>query len=374
MKIFIIYTSAGDGHKQAARAIAAALTKHAPQIPHEAFDAMDHGGLWFRYFYASGYLLLVRLFPALWGWAFKWTNHPRLNPVLQAIRRRVNRWQSARLVRKIALERPDLIISTHFYPLDVLSDLKLRGRTSARVLGVVTDYDVHRFWAFANIERYCVALPATAVRLINLGLDPQKVRVTGLPLRPTFLQPLDRPALRIKYELTERQTVILLMGGGMGSGPLEQAIGVLDVLERPFSFLVICGNNRRLFESLNRRKTRHPMKIFGYTHHVHELMGVSDILVTKPGGLTVAEAVASRLPMVLMSPIPGQEEANAEVSVRMGTARLGRDLAQVQEIVRDLLTRPSELQKMREAAAACGYPDATDQIVQTALELLNSPT
>jgi processive 1,2-diacylglycerol beta-glucosyltransferase len=195
------------------------------------------------------------------------------------------------------------------------------------------------------------------------------VRVHGIPVGERFSQPVDKAAVYEKLALQPGLPVILVMGGSLGLGPMKSVIRKLNKLPQPFNIVAVTGKNEELKERLARRgpKLRHPTKVFGFVDNVHELMDVAELVVTKPGGITTAECLVKRLPMIIINPIPGQEAKNTEFLLSQGVAVEARDASDVMLFVDEFLRNPEELRRMRDAARLFGRPQAA---LHAALDIL----
>ena len=187
-----------------------------------------------------------------------------------------------------------------------------------------------------------------------------------------FLRPTDKQAVLRELRLKDDLPKILVMGGSLGLGPMKSVIRKLDKLPQPFDILVVTGQNERLQESLARRgpKLRHQTKIFGFVNNICEFMDMAEMVVTKPGGITTAEALIKRLPMIIINPIPGQEAKNTEFLLSQQVAVKADNATAVSDYVDEFLRNPEKLRQMRAAAARLGRPFAAEQAAREILALL----
>ena len=262
-------------------------------------------------------------------------------------------------------------MNTHFLAPELIAALRLSGRLRAPQLTVVTDYDAHRIWVHPPTERYCVASPVAAASLKAHGVPGAAVKVTGIPVDPAFSVPLDRDAARRAFGLSGGYPVVVQAAGGHGVGPLEEVYRALLASTVPSEIVVVCGRNEAGKKKLGqiRPPSRHRVKLLGFTDKMRELMAAADLLVTKPGGLTVSEALACALPMALVSPIPGQEERNSDYLLENGVAVKAGAPAALTGKVESLLASEARLADMRRRARALGHPRAAFAVAREALEL-----
>ena len=323
MKILVIHASAGAGHLKAAQAIYDGLRKH---TTHEAFfaDSLDYTGPFFKAFYRRSYVLLVSRAPWLWGFFFRVADLSWIQPFSRPCRRVFNGLNAQGLRTFLMEERFDYVFTTHFMANEVTAALKRKGVIDSKLVTVVTDFDVHRIWLSPETDFYAVACEWTEQKLRQLGVAREKIRVTGIPVDEKFTRPADREELKQKLGLKENAFTVLIATGSFGIGPIEEILRILE-REDGLQTLVVCGHNRRLFERL-RGRNYCGAKILGLVDNMHELMAASDCMVTKPGGLSIAEALVSQLPMIFFHPIPGQETSNVRVLREYGICSMPADV------------------------------------------------
>ena len=311
-KILILYATAGIGHKKAAFAIKEAFDKSGRQDV-LLKDSLDYTNPFFKASYNSIYLALVRYLPTLWGFFYYLLDNPWIYAVMRPIRRLVNHMNSRKLVRFLLKEKPETIIVTHFFALEVIDCLKKKGiLKNARLITVVTDYKSHTFWLSKYVDSYIVGSGYTRDDLVRRGIPYEKIKAFGIPCAKSFSEKRNLEPLRSKIGLAADKKTIFILGGGFGVGPIKRIVLYLDRLEEDFQVLVVCGYNKRLYNSLmeTAKNARHTFKIYGFVDNVDELMALSDVLISKSGGISVTEALNAALPMIVIDPIPGQEMRN----------------------------------------------------------------
>ena len=231
---------------------------------------------------------------------------------------------------------------------------------------VVTDADVHRLWIHPGVDRYFVARDEAAALLTAVGVEPGTVEVTGIPIDPRFSERADRGALRRKHGLPDGP-VVLLLAGCFGVGPVQELAARLEQARRPAHFAVVAGRNEALRGALASAAGPRTT-VLGFTREIHEWMAAVDLLVTKPGGLTTSEALARGLPMLLVNPIPGQEERNADALLESGAAAKASSPQVLAWKVDALLGDAAQLEAMRSACLRSARPHAAAAVARWALE------
>jgi len=332
-------------------------------------DLLSDTPPWLRWAYPRIYAGSVRFLPATWGWTYHLLDHSWLFRLYQPWRRRWNQAMTRRFARRLAEERPDVIVTTHFFPTDVLATLRRAGRLPARFVVVIPDLFPHRLWLASEADAVAVASEQTRRTCEQRGLLAERLHVCGVPVELRFSSPVDRPALRRQLGLDPSRATLLLASGGMGYGPLETLVRRLLRVELSVAsrlqLLVVCGHHDALVQRLSRRCADgpFPVRVFGFVETMPELMQASDLLVTKAGGITIMEALTVGLPMVLCGTIPGQESFNAEYVVAHGAAVDAAHPAEAVATVLQLLGHPQRLEAMRHAAKSLSRPHAADDIV-----------
>lgn len=374
--ILILHASVGAGHTRAAKAVAQALALESPDSHAVVVDALDLARPLFKKIYGDGYLELVEKAPKLFGLLFEMTDRkPSERALGDKARRLVQRWGAGELVDLLERGDWDAVVSTHFLPPEFIAALKREGRFPAPLLTVVTDYDAHRIWVHPPTERYCVAGPLAAASLRAHGVPAASIQTTGIPIDPAFSAPLDREPARREFGLSGASPVVVQSAGGHGVGPLADVYRALLASAVPAQIVVVCGRNEQARAKLAKIRVpaRHRAKILGYTDKMRALMAAADLLVTKPGGLTVSEALACGLPMALVSPIPGQEERNADFLLENGAALKAATPDALAAELEDLLSSETRLPEMRRRAKRLGHPRAAFAVARAALELARRP-
>jgi processive 1,2-diacylglycerol beta-glucosyltransferase len=362
-RVLVLSASAGAGHVRAAQALERALvaTGRVREVRH--VDVLQYTSKLFRHVYAQAYLDLVNRRPEVLGWLYDYFDEPWKH---ERLRLALDKLNTTRFVRLLEREQPDWAVSTHFLPAQIIGWLRSKGRLATRQAIVVTDFDVQGMWLTRHVDRYFVALDETRAHLERLGVPPAAVTVSGIPIDPVFAEPKDGRAMRAKHGLALDRTTILVSAGGFGVGPVEALIHALLELRHPAQLLVICGRSEELKGRLDELAAARPpaltptLHVVGYTTEMDEYMAAADLLVGKPGGLTSSEALARGLALVIVHPIPGQEERNADHLLEAGAAIRCNNLPALAWKIDRLLDDPARLAAMR--ANALARPHAAREI------------
>ncbi len=273
--------------------------------------------------------------------------------------------------------RPDAVVCTHAFPCGVMSEYKKQFADAPPVLGVVTDFVVHSFWIHRNIDAYAVATPEMRSSLVARGIPKERVIVAGIPVASAFAErSSDRDALRQKLGLPLDRCAILMMSGGLGIGPLEMMMHSLEEVDVPLAAVAIVGRNARLQQRVLEaaQRVNYPLRVVSFVDNVYEYMHAADVLLSKPGGLTSAEALVAGIPMVLVKPLPGQEERNTRYLVERNAALRSKNRRELTRIVTQLLGSPATRTRMRDAGALIAKPHAARDIATLVSQIAEHPS
>lgn len=368
-KVLIFSVAAGAGHIRASQALVAAAKNHFPGVEAIHVDVLDHVPTFFKNAYGEGYLKMVESQPALWGFFYEKTDKRGPTSKLRRFMHAVERLNTKKLVELVEREKPDHVIATHFLPAMILSRMIRDGRFENPAWVVDTDFDVHSLWIHKGLTGYFAASEEVKWRMIDKGIPAETIEVTGIPIMPQFSAKLDRTECAIELGLDPALPTVLMMSGGAGLGGIEKMAERVASIEAPLQAVVLAGRNGELLENLKKIAGTRPGRLFPlpFTKTVERVMAASDFAVTKPGGLTTSECLAMGLPMIIVSPIPGQEERNEEYLLENGAALKAYDAAGLEYRVRRLIYDPAKLASMREAARALGRPHAARAIMERVL-------
>lgn len=355
--ILVIYVSVGQGHRRAARAVEEALRAGDQTLRIVSLDLLELWPSGTARLAARLYRALVRSAPAVWASIYHRQglverNYRRLRTFHRLIRRRL-----ARLIGEL---NPAAVVCTQALPCALAARCKSRPGEGFSLVAVPTDFRVHPYWIQPEVDLYLMPTRQSAERLAGRGVEPERIRETGIPVRTVFTRKENRELLKRKYGLAGESPTVLLMGGGEGSVSLERLATALDGSGERFRIAALTGRNRKQHGRLRalRSRLRHPLTVFDFTDLVEELMSAVEVIVTKPGGLTCAEALVKRLPLVLVDPLPGPEELNAEFLSRVGAAVYAPDNLRAARAAVELLREGDRRRRVLAAMDAVRKPDA----------------
>lgn len=367
-KLVILSASSGSGHTRAGEALEAAAAGMPGIASVRHIDVLEYASSLFGVIYSDLYEEMVKKMPSLWGWWYDKSDMPWKG---EQFRVAMERFQMKPLMECLQAESPDITICTHFLASDIVSYMLQKEELSTRHAVVVTDLHVHALWLCHQFERYFVPADQSAYYLRQLGIPDDRISVTGIPVHPMFSQPMDQEAFRKKHNIDPSLPVVLLSAGTFGTESSIQAICALMHMELPAQIVALCGRSDDLLKEVMHRIEEAPAHLkfsaLPYTPDMHEWMAISDIYIGKPGGLTISEAMASTLPMILLDPIPGQEEINAASMLEQGVAVSPTDVITLPYKVDQLLGAPERLAGMKDRLKQLAQPRAAYTILETLL-------
>ncbi|MBE3575837.1 MAG: glycosyltransferase [Firmicutes bacterium] len=369
-RILIMSASFGSGHVKAAEAVGAAVCQAEPSAWVGMADSLAYLNVYLSRAAEDIYWTTVRRIPR--AYKFLYDYHDRSGQRIKELQGRIGVLWMARLVEEI---HPDVIFSTHFFPAGAASHLQAKYGFAHAV--VMTDYVPHQIWIYPGVDAYFVAHDGMRDYLLQMGVPAQRIHVTGIPVHPKFaaMATADVPALKEQLGLNPALPLVLVMAGGRGAGPLRRIFDELvRVVHPPFQVAVVAGRNRRAAEQLEERAKQvpFPAKVLGFVTNVEQWMAAASLMISKAGGLTVSEALATGVPMVIVDPVPGQEEGNTRFLLEHGAAAYAEHLGGLGALVGELLASPERLAQMRENGRGLARPGAAEEIARVLLGLARS--
>lgn len=365
MKVLIATATAGAGHLQAANALEEAWTAWRPKDEVKKVDVLDFTPKVYKKAYSEGYAKLVAKAPELYASVFERTDDPGRARRSAGLRRRVGRTAARGFVHLTEAFRPDVVLAPHFLPLEILGG---ETRPSGPLLvSVVTDFEAHAFWMDPAVGLTCVAAPETKARLMARGVPARDVAVTGIPVSPRFSAAPSRGEARRRLGLRDDSPVLLVLAGGFGMGPVGEVVSGLGRAPGPLQLVVVCGRNEPLRQAVASLEHPHPTRVLGFTREIPSLMAAADLIVTKPGGLTVSESLALGRPLLIVNPLPGQEAANSDFLLEHGAAVKSNRPEDLPARLRTLFTS-GRLAAMAKAARSLGKPRAAEAVCKLAFK------
>ena len=367
-KILFFYTSQDSGHHRAARALQSAFRRYS-NIETIALDSIQcaYPKMGTKVF--DWYPKVIKKIPHIWRALYD--NHDFADGIRE-LRKFVNRLHFAKIETILKEHSPNAIICTQAAPCHVAASYKMEKGNGLPLVGVITDYLVHPYWLHDRVDLYIVPTEEAKETLMERGIPGEKIREIGIPIDPKFTSSYNKLKRRSELGLSQEVTTLLITGGSRGMIPVRKILRLLSEVNAPFQAIIVVGRNRKLWVRVKKveRKLAFTTKVLGYTERMDSLMDASDLIITKPGGLTCAEALAKGLPLIIVKPIPGQEERNGRYLIDRGAA-LGIDhLKNLPGIIEQLLLSPLKIEEMSRNAKLLARPKAAEEAVTAIMELM----
>jgi len=368
-RILLLYISEDSGHHCASIAIENALKELQPDVRTLNINSFNYTNPILEKVINRTYMSVIKRTPELWDYLY---DNPKVMKNAQRLRDLIHRFNTGKLKTLLEEFRPDGVVCTQAFPCGLIADYKKTFGVDIPLVGVLTDYAPHSYWIFDRVDRYIVPSEETGKKLIDNGADPSKIEPYGIPIALKFSKPQIKEPLYGELGLDERDPVILIMGGTQGLGPIKELTALLDRTSSCFQMAVACGTNRKLYNWLQRKrkKFRKRCAVFAFTEKIDALMQIASLIVTKPGGITTAEALAKGLPMLIVNPLPGQEAMNTKYLLKEGVAVKAESPEDAAVLLEELLYNSSKLTQMSERARALSKPDSSFRIAKLVLDMV----
>jgi len=374
-RVLILSASVGAGHLRAAEAVELAVKELDPQAEVQNVDVLKFTNAVFRRVYSQAYLDLANKLPHVLGYFYDLLDRkPSPRQKSDRLRRLVQRMNLGRFLKFLNQEKWDVIVNTHFLPPEIIAALKKKKGFATPQATVVTDFETHRLWVNEPCEHYFTATEEAAIHLNSWGVPRDSISVTGIPIHTAFSKCADRTACVAKQGLVGDRPVVLQLSGGFGVGPIEKIYRAILEVELPLEVVVVSGRNAKLKTELAKiaAPERHRTHVVGFTTEIHELMAAADVVVSKPGGLTTSEVLASGAAMAIINPIPGQESRNSDFLLENSAAIKLNNLSTVPFKISSLLADSGRLSAIKANSRRLGRPQAAYEVARRALALAGS--
>ena len=363
-----MYITSNSGHYRASLAIENALKTLSPGIITMNINGFAYTNPFLEKLINKTYMSVIKNKPEVWEYLY---DNPKVLKSVQGMRNSIHRSNSKKLKVLIQDEfKPDAVVCTQAFPCGMVADYKKYLGLDLPLFGVLTDHAPHSYWIFDNIDYYIVPSEVSRNHFIRNGVSDAKIRVFGIPIDMRFSKNLGKEEVCRKLGIDSRKRTMLIMGGSQGMGPVENMLDSLERMAFDFQIMAVCGINKRLYKKLTKRAKRYKKKmlVFDLTENIEELMEASDIIITKPGGLTTSEALAKNLPMIIIHPIPGQETKNTDFLLQQGVALRAEDGEDVAALAQELFSNSVKLDEMRKKADLIKRPNSAMDIAQLILQ------
>ena len=371
MNILILSASTGGGHMRASKAIEGYMTQKNKDINVKIVDSLLYISPILNKTVTGGYVYLATKTPRLYGKLYDLTNkdHKLANFVT-----RLNNIFANKLLPLIDDFKPDVIITTHPFPTEMVSRLKSKREINIPLICIMTDYAPHKAWINDKVDAYIVANDDMVAKMASEGIDSRCIYPYGIPVDEVFFEEKEKQLVIEELGLNKNLPTILMMAGSFGvSNVFDVYENIMDI-DLDFQIILVTGRNQKLYKHFEEVVGNSPKKtkLIYFTDEINKFMQASDIIITKPGGLTVTEALACNIPMAVFDAIPGQEEENAEFLLKHNMAVRIKDGNSCREAIVELLKDGEKLEDMKEACKSFHKNDSTKNIFLLINELIEN--
>lgn len=364
MRVLILTVSAGYGHTATAKSIEQRLIDRG--IPTECIDVYQYVNKLISETIDKSSLLYAKYTPEVYRLIYQYLDSGALDDRfnLMSFINALCTFKFEKLLREVA---PEFIICTHVFAAQLVHELKKKGRCRAQLLGICTDYTIHPYWeTLSTMDHFIIASEALVYRAVKKGIRRDIIHPFGIPVHPKFYRHMEKDEARRQLGFESDSKVVLLMGGGLGYGLVDDEAGKILSVRQKIELAVVCGNNHKQQSDFERLRDNMPfarIHVYGFVDNVHEMMDAADILVSKPGGLTVTEALLKGLPMVVINPIAGHEERNLEFLLNQGACVRAERSFPLDEAIAMLLNDSQRVEDMKRRIDCISKPNAGSDLV-----------
>lgn len=367
MRILIMSVTAGGGHNATAQSMKNYL--ESKNIECKVIDTMNYISKALAKTISEGYLMVTKDAKYAYASVYRMIEKRHSNANKQSIARIANSLVSSKLKKVIDDYAPDVIIYTHIFVGEILDILRVKGELSPKTIGILTDFVFHPFWEEClHLDYIVTANEMLDYQAQKKGFKKEQVVPLGIPINPKFATSKTKEEARAELGLNINTKTVLLMGGSMGYGNIKKTVIRLDNIDVDFQLIVVCGNNKKMYEEVNSLSTKKRVLALGYVNNVELLMDASDCIISKPGGLTTSEALAKRLPMIIVNPIPGQEERNTEFLLNNGACMAVSPTFTIEEAVYAMFSHPDKIGSIIKNIDILRKPNATADVCEFAIK------
>lgn len=366
--MLLMYISEVSGHRSAAMAIEKALRDASAETQILSINAFHYTNPISEKIINRLYMSVIQNTPKIWDYLY---DNPSVERSIQKIKNFVHKMNSPKLKKLFDKFNPDIVVCTQAFPCGMVADFKKYYNSDIKLVAVLTDFVPHSYWVYDRIDYYISPSDEVTLRLTKKDVGPDKIKTLGIPFDPKFSRPVNKAEIRERFNLDPGKPTILIMGGGHGLGPINTVVESLEKVKGPLQEIIVAGVNKKLYGSLEKqiKKCKKKIILLGFVDNINELMEVTDIIVTKPGGITTAEALTKELPMVIVKPIPGQEANNTAYLIEKGAAVKIDEPKGINLLIEDLLSNPDKLEGMRKSARLISKPNSSTDIANFLLSL-----
>lgn len=366
-KVLLMYITEVSGHHQATLAVEKSLRMLDPNV-----DVINLNGFGYTYpimekVVNRAYMGVIKRTPKIWDYLY---DNQKIVERVRPLKERIHRANYSKINRLFEEIKPDVVACTQAFPCGMVADFKKTHKLKIKVLGILTDYAPHSYWLYDGVDYYIVPSDEIKELFMKKGISSARIKSYGIPVDHKFTLPVDQKALRSKFGFDANKPVILIMGGGHGIGPIDDIVKSLNKMKTDVHVVVVAGTNKRLLKKVTKKQKKYKkdVRIYEYIENIDELMSVASFIITKPGGITTAEALVKGLPLVIVQPIPGQEMYNTRFLLKQGVALRVDNVRDIVYEMDAFLKDEKRLLAMKKTVLEHSKPNAAMDIAKLILE------
>ncbi len=368
-KALIFYISRYSGHFHAANAIERGLLEFSGDIEIKKVNALGYTNPILEKVINRAYMEVIKKKPEIWERIY---DNQEVMQKAEKIREALHKFNMPKMKKLIELYSPDAIFCTQAFPCGMAAGYKKEFKKNILLIGILTDYAPHSYWLFDEVDFYVTPSEDISRELENKGVPFHKIKTYGIPVDPKFQKIKDIQTIWKDLGFTEKSNTILIMGGSQGLGAIEDVVeSLLSDKEHKYRLLVVAGANKKLYKrmaKIKRSKDDNNFHMFSYVDNIDELMQISDVIISKAGGMTITETITKGLPMVIVDPLPGHERRNTDYLVKKGAAIEVKEHNQIHKAINELFDSKIALIEMRKNIEKLVKKDSALNIAKLAFE------
>ncbi|RJP28842.1 MAG: hypothetical protein C4533_03360 [Candidatus Omnitrophota bacterium] len=369
-RIILMYISEVSGHRCATEAIEKSIKRLEPETEILNINAFNYTNPISEKVVNRLYMAIIKRTPAIWSYLY---DNQKIAKSISRIKESIHKFNSPKLEKLFNSFKPDAVVCSQAFPCGMVADYKKVTHSSIPLIAVLTDYIPHAYWVYDDVNTYITPSEEVSIRLMQKGVPHSKIKPFGIPFDPDFNRPVNKDQVFSKLGLKSNKFTALIMGGGQGLGPVKSIISSLEHVNQDIQEIIVTGTNKKLYRTIKKKLNKYRKKVvlFGYANNINELMSIADVLITKPGGITTAEALSKHIPMIIVHPIPGQEASNTAYLTEHKAAIKIDKANRINLAVEELIASPEKLKELANAAKKISKPESSMNIARHILSLCN---
>lgn len=368
MRALVLSVTAGQGHNSTAKALCTYLESVGCEA--KMLDTLSYVNPVLGETVSKGYLITASKAKLVYKGGYRLAEKRKKSSSEISPSREIVHLLARKVRRYLDGYDPDIVICTHVFAAIIMDILKVRNQTRAKTIGILTDFAFHPYWEEGlNLDYVVTPNELLLPQALKKGFSKNQVLPFGIPIDPKFSAKQNKEEALKKLGLSAKKRTVLLMSGSMGYGHIESTVKALDSVPLDFQIVVVCGNNETAKKRIEAMDLSKPSIILGYVDYVNMLMDAADCIITKPGGLTTSEALAKGLPMIIVDPIPGQEDRNTEFLLNNGIAMKVTPTAPLDELIWQLFYDGERLDCIKQSISHISKPESTKNICEFAKKI-----